>query len=705
MPRSLSGIGPPEPHPLNADWQNASLNQPLLHQDDDSDYEAGSDETLEDPQTKKKELIRTIAFVSAVFNALCAGNITAFSLYGHFLLTRLHYTQLQVNIIAAMAGLVMYLTSPLFGYLCDRIKPSLVSSLAAVFFGLGYLLAAYTYRSGPPAEAGGNGWPFGVMAFAFGLVGVGTGCMYFSSVTTCAKNFANSKSKGFILAIPIAAYGLSGMWQSLLVKFFVYRGDDGFAHGTGVELKYGDVDVFHYFIFLAILLFAAGTVGTFTLRVVDEDKLIDAEVEALERSGLLNERTASFLARDSHYGTIHSQVDDDSMERGTGYRSAEKDKKSWLLNQETKLFIKDKTMWLLAAGFFLVSGPGEAFINNVGTVTLALTPSSSTPNSPPPAGLPSTHVTTIALTSTIARLLTGSLSDRYALRSLQDQVLTKNRLSFSRLFFLIPSALLLSFGYLFLSTPAPNIFPQLFHITTGLVGFGYGAAFSLVPIIISIVWGVENFGTNWAVVAVAQAPGGIIWGALYSAEYDAHAGLNGQCFGWECYGYWALGSANGTCQCNWCRKFHGCLVAQLLTIPKASLETPLDSQSTYKAYSVNPGGRRIFCSTCGSSIAFEMIESASMEIAVGTLDESVLCGARVGGDKQTIWGNWVGREKKDVRAGRAIGRELCETDRHFYMENAIPGVTDNLKGKLRLQHGKQAFEGGLEELEKKIEAE
>lgn len=279
----------------------------------------------------------------------------------------------------------MYLTAPLFGYLCDRLTPSLVSFLSAILFGLGYVLAAFTYRSGPPVDAGGeDGWPFGIMVLAFSAIGSATACMYFSAVTTCAKNFSQSKHKGILLAMPIAAFGLSGMWQSVLVKFFVYNGDDKLGYEErGVEIKPGDVDVFRYFMFLAGMMIVVGVGGSFALKIVDEDKLIDKAAEDLERSGHLDE-SSFFHPRgegDAAYGTFDDGASEatythrrDSsishVEQGHGaswvnHEQEEKEKKSWLLNTETKVFLRDRTMWLLAAGFFLVSGPGEAYINNV----------------------------------------------------------------------------------------------------------------------------------------------------------------------------------------------------------------------------------------------------------------------------------------------------------------------------------------------------
>ncbi|WEW56901.1 Putative monocarboxylate transporter mch1 [Emydomyces testavorans] len=521
-----------------------------------------------DRELMRRELVRIGSFVWGVLTATlaffiaklirrmysaCAGSITGFSIYGPLLLSRLHYSQFRVNAVAVTAELAMYLPVSLLGYLCDRYSPGPVALLSAFFFGPGYLLAALTYRSGPPPDSGGSGWPYWVMILGFLGVGAGTASMYLAAVTTCAKNFGLSKHKGFMLAMPIAAFGLSGMWQSQVGRHLLYeRGPNG---------EKGDVDVFKYFLFLAILLFSVGVVGLFALRIVDEEKLIDEAVEELERSGYLDE-SSFFRSRDEvegAYGTFNTNCEDtarceDAEFSSTALSQEEKEKKTWLLNQETKLFLRDRAMWWLAAGFFLASGPGEAYINNVGTVINTLTPLSHPSNLPPPAGYPSTHVTIIALASTIARLVTGSLSDFFAPTSPShpqsgyaateaSSITPQPRFTLSRLAFLVPSALLLSLGYLYLATPLPPQHPSTFPIATSLVGFGYGATFSLVPIIISVVWGVENFGTNWGVVAMVPALGATVWGVVYSVGYEAALtpGAGGECHGWRCYGYWALG--------------------------------------------------------------------------------------------------------------------------------------------------------------------
>lgn len=512
----------------------------------------------------QRQAVRWLSFAWAIINCLCAGSITAYSLYGHLFQANLHYTQFHVNIVSITAELGMYLFVPAFGYLCDRLGPGVPSLLSAFMFGIGYLLAAFAYRSGPPPSTGGDGWPFGFMVLAFVLIGMGTSCMYLSAVTTCAKNFGRGNAKGIALAVPIAAFGLSGMWQSQVGSRLLYvRNSDG---------SRGDVDVFKFFLFLGITLFLVGLIGTFTLRIVDEEGLIDEAVEELERSGLLAESEFYTRARTIHgYGTMAAQDLSDSThdfleaeaERLKLQHEEEKQKKAWLLNEETRRYLLDPTMWWLAGGFFLVTGPGEAFINNLGTIIGTLSPPHTLATTSP-----ATHVSIVAITSTVARLVTGTLTDILAPlapshqhtrgpNSLENSLGSlpphpQNRFTVSRLVFLITFALILSLGQFLLATGWVQNHASRFAVVSSLIGAGYGAVFSLTPIVVSVVWGVENFGTNWGIMAMTPAAGATVWGAIYAAVYQRAAG-NGEpgaqggpedvlCYGKNCYAptFWAM---------------------------------------------------------------------------------------------------------------------------------------------------------------------
>ncbi|KAH7388624.1 major facilitator superfamily domain-containing protein [Pyrenochaeta sp. MPI-SDFR-AT-0127] len=560
-----------------------SPRRPLLAPDDDTDshrqsqsqsqdtsyagsfFEQVAEGIMErDRERLQRVVARWLSFAWAIVNCLCAGSITAYSLYGHLFQSNLHYTQVQVNIVSIGAELGLYLLVPLFGYLCDRLGPGFPSALSGVLFGFGYLLAAFAYKSGPPPSAGGHGWPFSVMVLAFFAIGTGTSCMYLSAVTTCAKNFGRGNSKGLALALPIAAFGLSGMWQSQVASRLLYvRNTDG---------SKGDVDVFRFFLFLGILLLSVGTVGFFTLRIMDEEEMIDEAIDQLERSGLLAHDEFFTQAAHHHgYGTMATHDLSDSTfdflqseaERLKAKAEEEARKKTWLLNEETRRYIMDPTMWWLAGGFVLVTGPGEAFINNLGTIINTLTPPHVSTNTSP-----ATHVSIVAVTSTLARVITGTLSDLLAPiapsnqhRRGPDSVANSlsslppldhpRRLTISRITFLLTFAFILSLGQILLASGWVQNHASRFAAVSALIGAGYGAVFSLTPIVVSVVWGVENFGTNWGILAMTPAAGATVWGAVYATVYQRAArnavGIERDpddvlCHGKACYAstFWAM---------------------------------------------------------------------------------------------------------------------------------------------------------------------
>ncbi|KAE9380280.1 MFS general substrate transporter [Stipitochalara longipes BDJ] len=511
-------------------------------------------------QSQQRDVTRYVSFASAILSCLCAGSITAYSLYGHLFQERLRYTQLQVNIVIIGAELALYLPVSLFGYLCDRLGPAPLSFASAILFAIGYLLAAFTYRSGAKDIYGythERGWPLSVMVVAFVIIGMATTLMYLSAVTTCAKNFGRGKHKGLAMASPIAAFGLSGLWQSQLGSQVLYeRRPNG---------KKGDVDVFKFFLFLAFTLLAVGLLGTVLLKIVDEDELIDEAVEELERSGLLED--SAFFRRNggrNGYGSFEDGSDEEAaearrIEEAKAREEEEARKKTWLLNEETRRFLKDHTMWWLAAGFFFVSGPGEAFITNLGTIIGTLYPPVADPSVIPTTA--ATHVSIVAITSTVARMLFGTLTDLLAPASVGHHYQSasnslsslppRGRFAISRVTFLLGSALLLSLGQVLLAGGVIQNHAERFWIISTLIGSGYGALFSLTPLIISVIWGVENFGTNWGIVAMVPALGATVWGVVYSnvyqwaaekASYNRDIEDDVLCYGKQCYSatFWAM---------------------------------------------------------------------------------------------------------------------------------------------------------------------
>lgn len=549
---------------------DATASTPLLRSDSTStprprstsSYASSLSDRSPSPRQAAASLSRKLSFLSAVLCALCAGSVTVFSLYGHIFQERLHYSQFEVNGLAIGLTVALYLPVPFLGYMCDRIGPAPLSFMAALLFAAGYGLAAGLYRRGLATGRGVGGWEYPAMIAAFATIGFATCCMYLAAVATCAKNFGKGKHRGLALAVPIAAFGLSGMWESQVGSRLLYeRLPDG---------SKGDVDVFRFFVFLAVLLAVVGLVGTLGLRIVDEKDLIDEAVEELERSGMLDGSALFSPGRELHrgYGAVERTNPFDE-EDDAGIFDPSKDgedeearkKKEWLLNAETKRFLTDPTMWCFALGFFFVIGPGEAFINNLGTIIGTLYPPTLRHVGNPTSA--ATHVSIVGITSTVARLLTGSLTDILApspqathIQITSSQTLPGKRFSVSRVTFLVFFAVLMSIGLVALASGFIQNHGERFWIVSGLVGAGYGAVFSLTPIIITVIWGVENFATNWGIVAMFPALGSTTWGLIYSAVYQAGAkapppsgtdagggsGDGSFCYGTHCYAptFWAM---------------------------------------------------------------------------------------------------------------------------------------------------------------------
>ena len=538
-----------------------------------SDSDAYSISSTSSPGRGARQMnqaLRAAAFLTSVLGALAGGSVTAFSLYGHLFQSRLHYSQFHVNGIASAMSLALYIPVPIVGYLCDRAGPGPLALASAVLLGGGYGLAAGLYKKGV-AEADAGGRPGGsstypAMVLAFIFIGTGTAAIYLSAITTCAKNFGKSKYRGLAMVAPIASFGLSGMLLSQIGSRLLYE--------TQPDGSKGDVNVFHFFLFLAFVLAGVGIIGSLTLRIIDEDDLIDGAVEELERSGLL-EGSAVFRRRTERgYGATDEAIAEDGEADALDPRKDNDDdeddnaklKKTWLLNAETRRFLSDHTMWFFALGFWLIIGPGEMFINNMGTVIGTLhTPATRSSHQTTAA----THVSVMATVSTVARLLAASLSDLLSPSPHSQYVQTgapsstipmlKRKLSVSRVTLFIAAALVSSAATGILASGAIQEHGERFWVVSAGIGAGYGAVFSLTPIIITMIWGVENFGTNFGIVALTPALGSVMWGLIYSAVYQGAASSAGAdssspagsqdssdddvfCYGKQCYSstFWAM---------------------------------------------------------------------------------------------------------------------------------------------------------------------
>lgn len=328
-------------------------------------------------------------------------------------------------------------------------------------------------------------WSPWVLVCCYALLGSATVALYLSGLSTVAKNHPNSR--GLSMALVTASFGLSGLWETQVVNIF-YR-----------SKVTGEINIRAMYLSFGVLLSLVGIFSSFNLRIVDHHSYY------------------------SHIEDVSSQGFESESDEETALLS-----QSAILEPSDKLsqadrmraFLRDHSSWWYFLAFILLAGPGEVFTNNLGAMFQSLHDGEAES-----IGFSaSSQVSLFALSSTLGRLIFGALCD----------LPSKSPIT-ARMMILVLTAILLTFGFFFLSSYATTV---SFWVAAVSVGAGYGGLFTVYPAIISIVWGTENFATFWGCLATAPAVGSTVFGILYAKLYDAETKAHGKgdlCRGRQCF--------------------------------------------------------------------------------------------------------------------------------------------------------------------------
>lgn len=485
---------------------------------------------------------------------MAAGSLTAFSLWTPTLLSKFGFSQTNITSVFVAAEIGTYLPVTIIGLLCDRWSRRGVSVLGGALLGAGYIVACISLTAASASNQSSDDEHFVVhlidssheerktrwllMTAAFAVIGCGTSCLYLSSLTTCVLNFGGGRHKwgSAALASPIAAFGLGGACTSVMVDIAFMDQDSGMVELTLVWTS------------LAIILGIVGLLGGWALRVVEE--------------GLEVPHDAVIYDCPDDAPNYLPTVDEESCllpQTQVPISIIDESEKSSSLST----FLFDHTAWLFILGFMCTSGPGECYINSLGTLIYSiLNPHQDMHLLVTSAASPGTQVRILSITSTLTRLASGVLVDLMCppissqpcvtIPCTQPPIYSRYHFKVSRVSLLLLLSAFCALGYLALASGLVQSNPSTIGIVTGIVGIGYGSLFTLAPIVASSVWGMHDFGRNWGIIEIAPAVGAGVWGLVYSWVYE-HAKDNdgsGLCEGLECYKAtawgWAL-SVVGAC--------------------------------------------------------------------------------------------------------------------------------------------------------------
>ncbi|KAJ7156094.1 MFS general substrate transporter [Mycena crocata] len=163
--------------------------------------------------------------------------------------------------------------------------------------------------------------------------------------------------------------------------------------------------------------------------------------------------------------------------------------------------LRDPYFWVLFMLLIIILGPCEMVISNVGTIVLSL---------------PSVHSTVPSGPSAVASM---QFSPR--------------RHYISRAAFLVGAATVLAFAFLWMEVGVRSR-ANLWVLSVG-TGIAYGATFTVLPSIITSVWGAQNAGRNFGIVVYAPLTGTTLFSYLYAFISAHHTPDGGYCQGPACW--------------------------------------------------------------------------------------------------------------------------------------------------------------------------
>jgi hypothetical protein len=322
-----------------------------------------------------------------------------------------------------------------------------------------------------------NSWSF-VPAIAFALVlsGFGSTLTYAACIKAAALNFPHAR--GAATSVPMSAFGLSAFVFSTLAGV-VYPGDT-----SG---------------FLKILWLLTTGLSLFCTPFIRAHSITTSTTDTeSEQDPLLKPSDSA--------GPLLPPDDPDRPEMEEG----------------GLVLLKDKEFWKQFLLMGLLSGPGQMYIYCVGYCVRALARYSDMNHSPARVqSFQALQVGLISITNFSGRLASGFSSDillhKYGLQR----------------FWLLFSAIVVMLLANVLALNLTNV--NHIWMVSSVVGTSYGLIYGVYPSIISDLFGMSRFSSNWGLVSISQVISSYIYSVLFGKIYDWNSLKNPDGPGTICY--------------------------------------------------------------------------------------------------------------------------------------------------------------------------
>ncbi|ETW85749.1 hypothetical protein HETIRDRAFT_379852 [Heterobasidion irregulare TC 32-1] len=446
---------------------------------------------------------------SIAANALFAGGIFTFPLLAPALAVHLNLTQPQLTTIVLAGMIGQYPFSAVVGMVIDRFGPWACSLASSILFSTGFGLFAWEIAK-TPAITPTSQSSFHRLVVFFCMAGLGTVFSYFSSLFAASKNFPDYI--GVASGSSMALFGLSPLFLSLIASRFFTDPIAG-------------LNVTQFLTFHAVAAGLVHLLGAFNLHTPSVSTRLSS----------LSEESSSFADSDPEESL-------EPTERTPFLPGKQKnvDVQVILVDEEASIadLLRDTQFWLLAIIIMFTLGSCEMVISNIGTIVLSL-PLSSTDIitlDPSTDTATSTQVRILSIANTVSRLLAGPLADFVSpvALSLSSGMRSFPRKHFvSRVAFLSGATMLLGVSFALLETVIRSR-ESLWILSVG-TGLAYGITFTILPSIMSSIWGATNLGRNFGIVTYAPFLGTPFFSYLYAFVSAHNSGGESVCIGVSCW--------------------------------------------------------------------------------------------------------------------------------------------------------------------------
>lgn len=448
---------------------------------------------------------RIITLLGSILVAISSGTNYIFSAYAPQLGARLHISHTQLNVVGLAGNVGVFASGPIWGRIVDSRGPRIPLIGAFLCFLAGYTGIKRMYDAGTDSGTSISAAHFTLLVVCGLLTGLGANAGIASAINTTAKSFpasAHATTTGLVQS----GFGLSAFLFSTIAHVF-FPGDTS--------------------AFLLLLALATSTPILVALFIVYPVPLpptlpgprgddVDGDYEHIPSGEVApfiadpNIDAVGVAEEDSRTPLLGDRQGDEP--NSTTSRLSRSRSRSRPDNQPDihgKMLWKTLDFYLVSFIMALLSGTGITYINNVGTISLALFAKSNPIYDEVEASKwQAAQVSTLSVGNFIGRILCGLVSD-----------FLRNHLHLPRAYSLcIVSSLFIISQALAIGISSVSTL----WIATATLGVAYGGLFGALPAIVIDWFGLAHLSENWGYVTLAPLIGGNIFSIMFGRNLDAH---------------------------------------------------------------------------------------------------------------------------------------------------------------------------------------